>query len=241
MKSIWVRPDGYWWTQVSNDHNGNLLAWLVPVSFEAPNQPPLGWTPGEDAIAFDRRDGTNDTDNDLLADSWELGFFSALAYDRYDDLEGDLADSLEEFLAGTDPTLPSNDSDGDDLPDTWEYRYFGTLDYSWGDDPDADGLDNESELSLGIHPGRAAVDRDRDGLPDTWESFWFKSLEADPGDDPNEDGYTNLEAYELGIEPVPLPIPVPSVSQSGLISMGVLLVAIGAVILRKREWDHSKV
>jgi hypothetical protein len=115
------------------------------------------------------------------------------------------------------------------------------LDYSWGDDPDADGLDNESELSLGIHPGRAAVDRDRDGLPDTWESFWFKSLEADPGDDPNEDGYTNLEAYELGIEPVPLPIPVPSVSQSGLISMGVLLVAIGAVILRKSEWDHSKV
>jgi hypothetical protein len=230
MKSIWIRPDGYWWTQVENNYSGNLLSWLVPVAFDPPNEVPLGWAPAE-AIAFDRMDGSNDTDNDLLPDPWELSSFGSLTtYGRYGDPDDDLRDNLEEFLAGTDPNVGDNDSDLDDLPDTWEYGYFGTLSYDQYSDPDGDGLDNESELALGIHPGRTAVDRDRDELPDTWEFYWYGSLGRGPGDDPDGDGSSNLEEYELGTSPVQ----VPAMSIQGLVSLCLLIGASGAVVLRRR-------
>ena len=203
MESIWVRPDGYWWSQVTNNHDGDLVAWVVPASFD-PNDEDPGWEPPE-YVAADRLEEANDSDNDLLPDWWELLYFGTLDYGRHDDPDDDMADNLEEFLAGTDPAVPDNDSDGDDLADTWEWRLLGTLAYSANDDPDGDGLANQDELALGIHPGRTAVDRDRDELPDTWEMRWFGNLDQGPDDDPNEDGLTNLEAYELGISPLLCP------------------------------------
>jgi hypothetical protein len=196
MKSIWVRPDGYWWTPVVNQHTGRLAACLVPKSYDPVDIPLNTWPPG--AVGSQVLTNANDLDNDLLPDTWEPN----PALGRWDDPDGDGANLLEEFLAGRSPTIPDNDL-GDGLPDNWELHYFGHLDYGPTDDPDGDGLDNATELSLGLHPGRTASDRDRDGLPDLWELRWFGSLDANPTEDFNCDGRNYLDDYELGYDPPP--------------------------------------
>lgn len=45
----------------------------------------------------------NDTDNDGLRDAWEILHFGNLDQDGYGDYDGDSADNLTEFYAGTDP------------------------------------------------------------------------------------------------------------------------------------------
>ena len=208
MTSIWIGPDGYWWSPINlqSPYEGQLVAWLVPIDFEPSNED-LGWSP-PNAVAGDRLPEYNDWDNDLLPDDWEAdpNFWTPdpNLWDRYDDPDGDLANNLEEFLAGTHPNEPDNDGDPngpDGLPDNWEYRYLGTLSYDPNDDPDDDGLDNQTELSLGTHAGRTSIDADRDGLPDSWEFRVFGSTVLDPGDtvpwDPN--GPTVRDAYELGL------------------------------------------
>ncbi len=208
MTRIWIRPDGYWWTQITNLDDGALLAWLVPSAYEPPNEAPLGWEPPESEpgvpgyVAAARLDGVNDVDNDLLPDEdWEIHYWGDLAMGRYDDPDEDLANNLEEFLLSTDPTNDDNDSDSDSLPDTWELRYFGTLAFNAEDDPDNDSLDNFAELSFSTHPGRTAVDRDQDEMPDTWEVYWFHDLDQLANADPDGSGFTNLDAYELGLAP----------------------------------------
>jgi len=230
MTSIWVRPDGYWWTQVSNEFDGDLHAWLVPSSSDPPLTAPSGWSP-PDAVASCTLDAANDVDNDLLPDSWELVYFGHLSHDRYDDPDEDSADSLEEFLSGSDPTVPDNDSEPDELPDSWEYLYFGTLEYDSDDDPDVDQLDNAMELTLGIHPGRSAADRDRDGLPDSWEIRFCGTLAVDP-EDPAGEGLTNRDAYDFATPP--LCPPIPTVSEWGLVLLAILLIASGVCIFRRR-------
>jgi hypothetical protein len=180
---------------------GRIVAWLVPISLDPDCSQPSDWVP-EGAIAHAVSDETNDADNDLLRDAWEIDYFGDLGYGRYDDPDSDLADNLEEFLAGTNPIVRDNDGDDDGLLDTWEYRFFGTLDYDGDADPDADGLSNATELTLGIHPGRTAVDQDRDKLPDAWEIRWFGDLLEHADGDLDGDGLTNLDAYEFGISPL---------------------------------------
>ena len=204
MTSIWIRADGYWWTKVVNDHDGDLICWLVPKSYVATDLP-AGSEPPEGTIATAKLSAANDQDNDLLADWWEIQYLGAIEpNDRYDDADGDGAQNIEEFLAGTSPIdANDNDLDGDDLWDNWERRFFGSCEfYDGNDDPDGDGLDNRKELSKGLSPLRAAVDRDEDGLPDLWEIRWFNNLAQRGTDNRDLDGCTNLDEYEVGLNPV---------------------------------------
>lgn len=212
MNSIWINKEGYWWTRVHNpyeDELKKLFCWVVPQDYEAPDyvegwaepnwSPDCNYIAEANTVALDVND-YNDVDNDLLPDVCEPN----MAQDRYDDPDGDGANNLEEFLAGTSMVDGNdNDSDGDGLIDNWERRFFGDPNfYDANDDPDGDGLTNSEELALGLHPVRMAADKDRDGLPDLWEVRWFGNVnEQDANDDPDFDECTNLDEYELGFHP----------------------------------------
>jgi hypothetical protein len=202
MKCIWIDREGYWWTKVWNGAGNDLCCWLVPEQYDPNDEEGSGWEPPE-YLAYAEMLNINDTDNDLLPDTWEGDHFGdPCLYDRYDDPDDDSAQNLEELLAGTSPVNPNdNDSDGDDLPDNWERHFFGSLDYGATDDPDLDGLFNDEELAMGLHPSRTAVDRDCDGMPDTWEMRWFSTLDEDIDDVPADDCYNNLDEYALGFNP----------------------------------------
>lgn len=203
MKSIWINKQGYWWTKVSNDYNGELYCWLVPKEFHPNDEEELGWTPNG-SIAFAKMVNINDADNDLLPDWWELEHFQDIsAYDRYDDPDQDMGNNLEEFLRGLDPN-DYNDDDGDGLRDNWEYHFFGDITFfDANSDPDGDGLANwqEQDPNVGTHPARASQDEDRDDLPDTWEMRWFGNLAQDANENFDDDCFDNLDEYELGLDP----------------------------------------
>ena len=241
MKKIWVRSDGYWWTQLNNAGNNDLLACLVEWSFDPVDESGKSdtWVP-DTAIDCHRIDTANDEDednegsNDRLPDDWENTYFGDKdLYNAYDDPDDDDANNLEEFLAGTNPAMSDNDSETDGLRDTWELRYFGTLDYDANDDPDGDGLDNATEFSLGLHPGRTAADKDRDGLPDSWERSFFGDLSQGAGGNPDGDRYTNLDEYEFGKSPIEYDTYVPALSQHGVLVF--LLLAAGAILVIRRR------
>lgn len=213
MKSIWIGPDGYWWTKITNarDNPGELYCWLVPKSWDPPNEvADPHWAPPEyiaeaNTVSMDVND-YNDVDNDLLPDYWEKQYFNSIdVNDRYDDPDGDGANNLEEFLAGTSMVDENdNDSDGDGLPDNWERHFFGDISfYDGGNDPDGDELTNsqEQDPNVGTHPGRASQDSDQDGLPDPWEIRWFGNCDANPHENPDGDCLDNLDEYELGSDP----------------------------------------
>jgi hypothetical protein len=222
MKSIWIGSDGYWWTKIfrgKDDPNypGKLYCWLVKKDWPPPDTLELWQIPPHIAEAntenMDPCD-YNDIDNDLLPDYWELVNFGCItAYDRYDDPDGDGANNLEEFLAGTSMVDGNdNDSDGDGLPDNWERHFFGDINlYDANDDPDGDGLTNRQEQepnlgngpdpNFGTHPGRASQDKDQNGLPDMWEIRWFGSLAQDANSNFDGDCFNNIEEYELGLDP----------------------------------------
>ena len=183
MTSIWVGADGYWWTPVSYGGGGTICIYAMP-SEELPRtsdtEPDYVWK-----WEFDGAGPTwRDSDNDLLPDNWENGELSSLGFGRYDDVDKDGANNLEEFLAGRHPAVSDNDLDnagaGDGLWDNWEMRLLGTLDFGPEDDPDGDGWNNIEELQRGANPTRAAIDSDEDGLPDRWELRMAGSLAPDP-------------------------------------------------------------
>ncbi len=215
---VFVGPGGYWWSTVNNDHEGELVAWVVPRDYEAIDRD-RGYVPSGKQ-AEDRLATANDTDNNRLDDNWERGYFDALGANPYGDPDGDLAYNVEEFLTSTtpqfadgmDPTQKDNDTDADGLADNWERRYFRTLAYGAADDPDGDKLVNSVEYAevgngpdgprLGTHPGRTSLDLDKDDLPDNWERRLIGDLSLGPLDDPDGDGFGNLSAYQLAISPL---------------------------------------
>ncbi|OQW91308.1 MAG: hypothetical protein BWK78_05005 [Thiotrichaceae bacterium IS1] len=50
---------------------------------------------------------SSDTDEDGMLDKWEIKYFGSLSHDGTADTDGDLFTDLEEFEAGTDPTVPN--------------------------------------------------------------------------------------------------------------------------------------
>jgi hypothetical protein len=117
---------------------------------------------------------TSDTDDDGMADGWELdNGLDPLVNDANDDADNDGATNLEEYQAGSDPQ--SSDTDGDGMPDGWELDHGldPQIDDAAGD-ADGDGLTNLEEYQAGTDP--QSSDTDGDGISD--------ATELDGGTDP---------------------------------------------------------
>jgi hypothetical protein len=146
-----------------------------------------------------------DTDDDGLADDWEMDHFGDLSHDGGQDEEPDGLTNAEEFAHGTDPLDPDSDDDG--LTDGEEVLTYSTdpLDR----DTDDDGLEDGAEIAAGTDPGDA--DTDDDLMPDGWEvDFGLDPLVDDADEDPDRDGFTNLEECVGGSDPMaPWSIPPP--------------------------------
>jgi hypothetical protein len=138
-----------------------------------------------------------DTDNDGLADRWEMD--NALdpslidtdddgIADGDEDFDDDGLRNVEEYQAGTDPNNP--DTDGDGLPDGWEvHNGLDPFTDDTGGDLDGDGLSNMAEYLAGSDPND--TDTDNDGLTDSEE---VNTYGTDPADeDTDDDGLTDEE------------------------------------------------
>ncbi|MDI1248188.1 MAG: alpha/beta hydrolase [Lacunisphaera sp.] len=127
-----------------------------------------------------RRNRLHDLDRNGLPDRWEKQYFGGSGADANADPDGDGVSNINEFLAGTNPTVNNNatsdDQDGDSLPDVWELQNFGNLGVLPGADPDNDGMNNLQEYQNTTRPNLA--DTDSDGLNDGQED----ALGTDPLD-----------------------------------------------------------
>ena len=90
------------------------------------------------------------------------------------DFDDDFVNNIDEFLAGTDPTVKDNltDTDNDGLLDTWEIANFGSLSETAEGDADNDGYANGEEQASEGNPNDSSdgnpnvIDTDGDGLVD---------------------------------------------------------------------------
>lgn len=151
--------------------------------------------------------GFTDTDSDGLPDEWETARFGDLDETAGGDFDSDSLTNLQEFLAGTDPTVPTDpdDTDADGLPDAWEQAHFGGLGQTAAADPDGDGSSNAAEFTAGSVPRNRAstpADTDADGLPDLWEQTQFATLANNAGDDPDGDRFSNLQEHAASTSPI---------------------------------------
>jgi autotransporter-associated beta strand protein len=102
-----------------------------------------------------------DTDSDGMSDAWENFYFFGLDDDGTSDSDGDLFDSLDEFINKGDPTNPlspgvaDGDADNDGLPDRWETAWFDATNIgsqSGATDSDSDGASNLAEYQATSDP-----------------------------------------------------------------------------------------
>ncbi|MFC1886630.1 CFI-box-CTERM domain-containing protein [Thermodesulfobacteriota bacterium] len=96
-----------------------------------------------------------DTDNDTIADCWEIDHFGDLSKDGTVDSDNDGLIDLGEYQKNTEPLTP--DTDGDSLPDGWEDLYgLDPLDATGingkDGDFDNDGISNYKEYNNGTKP-----------------------------------------------------------------------------------------
>ncbi len=103
---------------------------------------------------------TVDTDADGLSDNWETIYFGVLAQAAAGDFDGDGLTNLQEYTAGTNPTLVDTDNDG--VPDGEEINVLLTNPLLA--DTDSDGLTDLQEKYLTTNG--AVTDTDGDGVLD---------------------------------------------------------------------------
>ena len=155
-----------------------------------------------------------DTDNDDLADSWEILHFKLPAEDPVTDLVTILArqdgtgnpdldayNNETEETAGSDPnninSVPGLISMADGTPRAWEIAEFGNLGQTATGDPDNDYNTNAAEYAASTNPESDTSWPDTDdgigdGLNDGWEIHFFTNITAYADiDDPDNDGFTN--------------------------------------------------
>jgi hypothetical protein len=146
-----------------------------------------------------------DSDNDGMPDDWETvyGFDPGPAENNSDDtneadedFDLDGISNLEEYLAGSDPTVPV-DTDSDTMPDYWEILH-GLDPNSAADrieDPDDDRRPNYIEYAQDSDPNEFA-DEDNDGLSDYWEdTFDINDQGLTANGDPDNDKVSNYEEF----------------------------------------------
>ncbi len=152
-----------------------------------------GWTP-EDFIVIDGiryLSIVDDSDSDLMADSWERTNLldPSNSDDAQLDSDGDGLLNQDEYWVGSNPFLADSDADG--MTDGWEARYG--LDPMQGsdasEDADEDLLTNLEEYHNGSSPFKA--DTDSDGLTDAEE---VNTYNTNPGmADGDSDGLYDIE------------------------------------------------
>ncbi|MEO0510373.1 MAG: hypothetical protein AAF065_10995 [Verrucomicrobiota bacterium] len=112
-------------------------------------------TNGTDPTVYDAPDP--DTDNDNLADAWEMLHFGDLDEIGTGNPDGDSYDNETEETNGTDPLVfdsTNPDSDNDGLLDAWEIQYFGGLSETPTGNPDNDLYDNQTEHANQTDPSQ---------------------------------------------------------------------------------------
>jgi alpha-tubulin suppressor-like RCC1 family protein/pectin methylesterase-like acyl-CoA thioesterase len=112
-----------------------------------------------------------DTDDDGLADGWELLYFGRLGKNGDEDSDGDSLTDDEEYLYSSDPTKT-----------------------------DGDGLSDIDELNV-YHTSPSLADTDKDGLPDGWELDYNLDPLDETGvngatGDVDGDGFSNLVEWQ---------------------------------------------
>ncbi len=146
-----------------------------------------------------------DTDEDYLADAWELKYAANLTIlDNDADDDSDTILNSIEYAYYTDPT--SDDTDTDGLTDAQEINgitYQSQLIYTdpIAYDTDEDGISDGDEINQhGTNP--LLQDTDDDGLSDSWEiQYSLDPLAYNPDGDLDCDGLSNIEEFELGTIP----------------------------------------
>lgn len=139
-----------------------------------------------------------DTDNDTLADVWELTFAANLSvFDNDSDFDNDGLNDSVEFLYFSDPTL--FDTDGDSVGDAAEVSPHNTD--PTNADTDLDGVKDNIEIAQGMNP--SSSDSDNDGLPDGWEleNGLDPTSAADQYADLDNDTLNNFEEFYMGSNP----------------------------------------
>jgi len=140
----------------------------------------------------------SDMDDDMLADFWEIMFFGDLTAKANENGDGDLLSNLQEFLAGTNPTLADSDDDG--LDDHIEISFDEPTDPN-NRDTDGDGLTDGEEVNGDPSSNPLLADSDGDLFGDNFEKC-AGSNPNDAGSLPPEDGvgtpFANLGTLGTG-------------------------------------------
>jgi uncharacterized protein (DUF1800 family) len=141
-----------------------------------------------DLEALAQYSGIRDTDDDGMADFWEIanGFDPAQSMAGLGDEDLDGLRNVDEYLAGTNPRMSDTDEDG--IPDGVERSELS--------DPRTFGSRPEY---AGVSPRRTA-DLNGDGLPDAWQVRYGAFLLSLAGDD-DGDGVSNLQESLWGTDP----------------------------------------
>ena len=141
-----------------------------------------------------------DSDNDGMPDGWEITYNldPNVGTDAASSLDSDGLSNLEEYVAGTDPTL--NDTDEDGLDDDDELNIYMTD--PTDADSDDDGLSDGDEILIHLTDANDN-DSDNDGMLDGWEiEHGFAPNDgSDAALDSDGDGISNLNEYLQGKDP----------------------------------------
>lgn len=115
-----------------------------------------------------------DSDGDGMPDWWEARYgLQVNIPDANGNPDGDARGNLEEYNAGTDPTV-------------FDYLYL---------------VDTEGNVFL-LDTGGKFSDLDADGIPNWWERRYTDDNTAmSAGTDDDNDGHTNLDEFEAGMDP----------------------------------------
>jgi hypothetical protein len=141
----------------------------------------------------DPSDSLTDSNQNGIADWWEITHFGALGVDPSADPDKDGLSNLLEFQIHTNPKVFDTDADG--LPDGFEHFSIHLDPLVWNNknlDSDGDGISDLMEAIYGLNPDAddSGGDIDQDGLSNSQEiAFGSSPLDADlDGDELNDLG-----------------------------------------------------